>query len=86
MSWKDVLKASCGSHREKVDTEKDEKQQFEKLVGNQHKIARVAPPKNKITAEDFKGLRDGAKKAVKDDKAVEKEILAEVKKEGGAWV
>jgi len=37
MSWKDILKASCGSHREKIDTEKGscgcascEKQQFEK--------------------------------------------------------
>ena len=85
MNWKDVLKASCGSHREKVDTEKDEKQQFEKkLVGNQHKIARVAPPKDKITAEDFKGLRDGANKADKTDSQVEKEILAMFKKEGGA--
>ncbi len=85
MSWKDVLKGSCGSHREKADDEKEGQYDFEKkLVGDQHKIARVAPPKDKITAEDFKGLRDGAKKADKTDSQVEKEILAMFKKEGGA--
>jgi len=161
MSWKDVLKASCGSHREKIDTEKGgcgcascQKQQFEKkLVGNQKRID--ANNDGEITGEDFAMLREKTKKsadteklfgskrrnknvyqapqltqeqkdkidafmqargvtkeqaqnylsqnnynlpsdakrlmvrkseekAAKDDKAVEKEILAEVKKEGGA--
>ena len=90
MNWKDILKASCGSHREKIDTERGscgcascEKQQFEKkLVGNQKRID--ANNDGEITGEDFQMLRERTKKAVKDDKAVEKEILAEVKKEGGA--
>tara|TARA_R100000426_G_C4808418_1_gene105446 strand:- start:49 stop:159 length:111 start_codon:yes stop_codon:yes gene_type:complete len=34
MSWKDILKGSCGSHREKADDEKEGQYDFEKkLVG-----------------------------------------------------
>ena len=29
-----------------------------KLLGNQNKIAEQAPPKDEITGEDFKALRD----------------------------
>tara|TARA_R100000482_G_C5006293_1_gene93724 strand:+ start:181 stop:555 length:375 start_codon:yes stop_codon:yes gene_type:complete len=82
MSWKDILKASCGSHREKVDTEKDEKQQFEKLVGNQKRID--VNNDGKITAEDFAQLREKTKKAEKSIEQIKKEILQEVVKEGGA--
>ena len=32
-----------------------------KLTPKQMKIARVAPPQNKITGADFKGLRKGKK-------------------------
>jgi len=88
MSWKDILKASCGSHREKIDTEKGgcgcascEKQQFEKkLVGNQKRID--ANNDKKITREDFKILRNLRRKKVK--KSIEEEILEEVEDEGGA--
>jgi|TARA_R100000084_G_C4617857_1_gene131577 F0F1-type ATP synthase membrane subunit b/b' len=82
MSWKDILKASCGSHREKVDTEKDEKQQFEKLVGNQKRID--VNNDGKITAEDFAQLREKTKKAEKSIEQIKKEIFQEVVKEGGA--
>ena len=57
MTWKEILKASCGS--EKADEEKEE---FEKkLVGNQKKID--ANKDGKITGEDFAMLRDEEKKA-----------------------
>ncbi len=82
MKWKEILKASCGSHREKVDTEKDEKQQFEKLVGNQKRID--ANNDGQITAEDFAQLREKTKKAEKNIEQIKKEILQEVSKEGGA--
>ena len=82
MSWKDILKASCGSHREKVDTEKDEKQQFEKLVGNQKRID--VNNDGKITADDFAQLREKTKKAEKSIEQIKKEIFQEVVKEGGA--
>lgn len=82
MNWKEILKGSCGSHREKVDTEKDEKQQFEKLVGNQKRID--VNNDGKITAEDFAQLREKTKKAEKGIEQIKEEILQEVVKEGGA--
>ena len=90
MHWKEILKASCGSHREKIDTEKGscgcascEKQQFEKkLVGNQKRID--ANNDGEITAEDFAQLREKTKKAEKSIEQIKKEILQEVVKEGGA--
>ena len=83
MNWKEILKGSCGSHREKVDTEKDEKQQFEKkLVGNQKRID--ANNDGQITAEDFAQLREKTKKAEKSIEQIKKEILQEVMDEGGA--
>ena len=52
------------------------------LTGNQHRID-VAEPKGEITEADFDKLRE-EKKAMKTDAQIEKEILAEIKKEGGA--
>ena len=72
MSWKDVLKMHCGT--EKTDAEKT-------LSGNQKEID--ADGDGKISGKDFKMLRD-EKKAVKSDSDIEQEILAEIKKEGGA--
>jgi|TARA_R100000081_G_C4654449_1_gene84438 hypothetical protein len=68
MSWKETLKAHCGTH-EKLDTEK-------KLVGNQKKID--ANKDGKITGEDFAMLRDEKKSNP------ETMILREIEKEGGA--
>lgn len=54
MSWKKVLKGSCGTI-ERTDVEREE---FEKkLFGNQKKIAEQAPPKDEIDEKDFKALR-----------------------------
>jgi hypothetical protein len=77
MNWKYILKteeekAHCGT------TKEDEKM----LYGNQKRID-VAEPKGKITEADFDKLRE-EKKAMKTDAQIEKEILAEIKKEGGA--
>lgn len=59
MSWKEVLKGSCGT-TQKTDMEREE---FEKkLFGNQKKIAEQAPPKDEIDEKDFKALRDKKKK------------------------
>ena len=72
MTWEDILKIHCGT--EKTDEEKI-------LVGNQKEID--ADGDGKISGKDFARLRD-EKKAVKSDSDIEKEILAEIKKEGGA--
>ena len=86
MSWKDVLKAHCGT--EKLDDE-EEKPVFEKLTGRQKEID-VAEPKGKITGEDFAELRRRkVKKSLseRDKKSIEKltnEVLREIQKEGGA--
>ena len=76
MNWKYILKteeekAQCGPHKE------DEKI----LYGNQKRIDKDKD--GKITGKDFAMLRD-EKKAMKSDAQIEKEILAEIKKEGGA--
>jgi hypothetical protein len=76
MTWKDILKAHCGT--EKLETEK-------KLVGNQKRID--ADKDGKITGKDFAMLREKKtklKKTHKSDSQIEKEILAEIEKEGGA--
>ena len=82
MSWKDILKAEkahCGS--EKLDDE--DKPTFEKLTGRQKEID--ANNDGKISGEDFKLLRDKkVAKKMKSDSQIEREILAEIKKEGGA--
>ena len=74
MTWQDILKIHCGTH-EKTDYEE------KTLTGNQKEID--ADGDGKISGKDFKMLRD-EKKAVKSDSDIEKEILAEIKKEGGA--
>lgn len=59
MSWKRVLKGSCGTI-ERTDVEREE---FEKkLFGNQKKIAEQAPPKDEIDEKDFKALQEKKKK------------------------
>ena len=73
MSWEDVLKIHCTTGK----TDDEEKT----LTGNQKEID--ADGDGKISGKDFKMLRD-EKKAVKSDSDIEKEILAEIKKEGGA--
>tara|TARA_X000001382_G_scaffold114683_1_gene93162 strand:- start:23 stop:157 length:135 start_codon:yes stop_codon:yes gene_type:complete len=39
-----------------------------KLTGKQSKIAKAAPPFNKITGADFKALKKGKKNAKKNSK------------------
>ena len=78
MNWKYILKteeekAHCGTHKE------DEKM----LYGGQKKIDKDED--GKITGKDFAMLRnERTRKAAKSDAQIEKEILAEIKKEGGA--
>jgi len=81
MSWKKILKTHCN---EKMDCgcAKCREKTNKALVGNQKRID-VAKPKGKITRADFDKLRE-EKKAMKSDAQIEKEILAEIKKEGGA--
>jgi len=81
MSWKKILKTHCN---EKMDCgcAKCREKTNKALVGNQKRID-VAKPKGRITRADFDKLRD-EKKAMKSDAQIEKEILAEIKKEGGA--
>ena len=71
MSWKDVLKTHCGTER--METDEDE-EEFEKtLVGNHNERM------NK------RELKDGNITISHDEcKDMERKILAEVKKEGGA--
>ena len=68
MTWEEVLKIHCGTH--KVDDEKEKA-----LVGNQKRID--ADGDGKITGEDFRQLRE--KKA--DPKPI---IIRTLTKEGGA--
>ena len=84
MSWKKILKSHCGSSNEKMDCgcAKCREKTKKALTGNQHRID-VAEPKGEITEADFDKLRQ-EKKAMKSDAQIEKEILAEIKKEGGA--
>jgi len=77
MTWKDVLKAHCGTEKmgctgcPKCDMEK-------KLVGNQKRID--ADKDGEITGKDFAMLRDKTKKS----EGMEEKILEEIEKEGGA--
>ena len=71
MTWEDVLKIHCGTH--KVDNEDEE--ETKALVGNQKRID--ADGDGKITGEDFRQLRE--KKA--DPKPI---MIRSLKKEGGA--
>lgn len=67
------MNCGCAKCREKTN---------KALTGNQKRID-VAEPKGEITEADFDKLRE-EKKAIKTDAQIEKEILAEIKKEGGA--
>ena len=91
MSWKDILKDHCGGNREKMNTS-DEKE-IEKLTGGQKELDKDKD--GKITEKDLamlrnekvskRELRDGDTTISHDEcKDMEKKILAEVKKEGGA--
>jgi hypothetical protein len=85
MSWKKILKMHCNKQSgEKMDCScaKCREKTNKALVGNQKRID-VAKPKGRITRADFDKLRE-EKKAMKSDAQIEKEILAEIKKEGGA--
>ena len=82
MSWKNILKAHCGGEKSGCagcpSCEKQDLEKFPDLSGD-----------GKITQKDIlmgRGVidKDGEKKAIKDDKQIEKEILAMFKKEGGA--
>tara|TARA_R100001015_G_C4479907_1_gene60731 strand:+ start:146 stop:568 length:423 start_codon:yes stop_codon:yes gene_type:complete len=91
MSWKDILKRHCGGNREKMNT--DNEKELEKLTGGQKELDKDKD--GKITGKDFamlrnekvskRELRDGDITISHDEcKDMEKKILAEVKKEGGA--
>lgn len=78
MTWKDILKAHCGTEK------------MGKPCNCQECVNKKLTPKQsrhldrnkdgKISREDF----DLLNKEVKTDKQIEKEILAEIEKEGGA--
>ena len=72
MTWEDILKIHCGTH--KVDTEDEEEKA---LIGNQKKID--ANKDGKITTEDFERLRE-TKKA----ESPQEIIIFTLEKEGGA--
>ena len=90
MSWKDILKMHCGGSREKADEDDEEEKA---LYGNQKRIDKDKD--GKITGKDFAMLRRDNlnKRELKEgnitishdeSKDMERKILAEVKKEGGA--
>ena len=56
MTWKDVLKAHCGTEKMGCGCSSCEKQEMEKLVGNQKRID--ADKDGKITGKDFAILRE----------------------------
>jgi len=78
MTWKDILKAHCGTEKMGCGCSSCEKQEMEKLVGNQKRID--ADKDGKITGKDFAMLRDKTKKS----EGMEEKILQEIEKEGGA--
>lgn len=79
MSWKDILKANCGTEKMGCGCASCEKQEMEKnLVGNQKRID--ADKDGKITGKDFAMLRERTKKS----EGMEEKILREIEKEGGA--
>lgn len=90
MSWKDILKMHCGGNREKADEDDEEEKA---LYGNQKRIDKDKD--GKITGKDFamlrrdnlnkRELKEGNTTISHDEcKDMERKILAEVKKEGGA--
>jgi len=82
MSWKDTLKMHCNSGEKMgCDCAKCREKTNKALSGKQKKLDRNK--NGRIDGEDFAMLRD-EKKAMKTDAQIEKEILAEIKKEGGA--
>jgi len=84
MSWKDTLKMHCNSG-EKMDCgcAKCSEKTNKALSDKQKKLDRNK--NGKIDGGDFAMLRNERnRKAVKSDAQIEKEILAEIKKEGGA--
>jgi len=84
MSWKDTLKMHCNSG-EKMDCgcAKCSEKTNKALSDKQKKLDRNK--NGKIDGGDFAMLRnERTRKAVKSDAQIEKEILAEIKKEGGA--
>tara|TARA_R100001591_G_scaffold48593_1_gene59309 strand:+ start:87 stop:491 length:405 start_codon:yes stop_codon:yes gene_type:complete len=91
MSWKDILKMHCGGNREKADEDDNEEEKV--LYGNQKRIDKDKD--GKITGKDFamlrrekinkRELKEGGITISHDEcKDMERKILAEVKKEGGA--
>ena len=79
MTWKDILKAHCGTEKMGCGCADCEKQEMEKLSGNQKKID--ADKDGKITGKDFAMLRN---KKMKKSESMEEKILQEIEKEGGA--
>jgi len=91
MNWKEILKMHCGGSREKSDVEEDEEEKV--LYGKQKKLDKDKD--GKITGKDFamlrrekinkRELKEGNITISQDEcKDMERKILAEVKKEGGA--
>ena len=87
MNWKDVLKSHCGT-TERADDDEESPVEEKRLYGNQHRID--ANKDGKISRKDFeilnkRELREGATIISHDEcKDMERKILAEVKREGGA--
>ena len=84
MSWKDTLKMHCNSGEKMgCDCAKCREKTNKALSGKQKKLDRNK--NGRIDGEDFAMLRnEKTRKAIKSDAQIEKEILAEIKKEGGA--
>ena len=84
MSWKNVLKMHCNSgEKMNCGCAKCREKTNKALSGKQKKLDRNK--NGKIDGGDFAMLRnEKTRKAVKPDAQIEKEILAEIKKEGGA--
>ena len=76
MTWKEILKANCGTEKMGCGCPSCREKMEKKLVGNQNEID--ANKDGKITGEDFAMLRDEKKSNP------ETMILREIEKEGGA--
>ena len=81
MNWKDILKGHCSGEKMSCSCAECSERTKKALTGKQSRLDRNN--NNKIDAEDFEILNN-EKKAVKTDKQIEKEILAEIVKQGGA--
>jgi hypothetical protein len=97
MTWKDILKSHCGTEKldteekklvgnqKRIDADKDGKITGKDFAMLREKKAQVKCPKCKgkgCAHCDNKGYH--ISKSHKSDSQIEKEILAEIKKEGGA--